>query len=150
MPTGDTTRTGAGYGVSPPSRLGKPSPLLCRLIDPFTGEVLSMTDGQDPIDAQVINAIKRVRGSGQAVRQDGWNPERLRKMTPEEQNTCRAMVRTALKRLTDAGDIRFKGATFELFDEANNYVQVLVEYVNLRSLDQSVRKAQAPLTGRIF
>ena len=109
-----------------------------------------MVDGFDPIDAQVINAVKRVRGSGQAVRADGWNPERLRKMTPEEQNTCRAMIATSLKRLTDAGDIRFKGATFELFDEANTYVQVLIEFVNLRSLDQTPRKVQAPLTGRIF
>lgn len=149
MATADTERTGVGYGVAPPTRLGKPPTLLCRKVDPFTGEILSMTEGMDPIDAQVLNAIRRVRGSGQAVRADGWNPEKLRKMTPEEQNTCRTMVRTALKRLTDAGDIRFKGVEFELFDEANNYVQILIEYVNLRSLDQTVRKVQAPLRGRI-
>lgn len=136
-----------GYGVTSPSRLGAPSPLLAENIDPVTHDFVDLTSGVHPIDAQVQIALKIVRNSGAAVTQDGQRFNTVRKITGTIKTEIESLVREALARLIVQQDIQYIGTTFKTADDGNQTVEATVQFKNLRALDDKVRTAPLTVKG---
>lgn len=94
----DSTRS---FQISPPPVIRADA------IDPQTQEWTSFLKDQDPIDAQVIEALWRVRRSGAAVQNTGARFLDIQKLDDSASNRIIAEARFALKRLLDNGDITF-------------------------------------------
>ena len=136
-----STLSGISSPVSSPSALTAPSPLLADYIDPSTNDYLSIEDGMDPVDAQVIIAMKTKRGSGPSVTEDGHNLDSIKKIMPSVERDIEAQLKLALGRLIRNGDITYKGQTITNNDPANAYVEGYVSYVNERTFTGVVQTA---------
>lgn len=68
----------SAFTPSPVSTLGPPPPILAERIDPTTGEVLSILEGEDPTDAALLWQLRVRQGSGAAL---GDNGNRLHLIT---------------------------------------------------------------------
>jgi hypothetical protein len=139
-----STQTPIGYGVAPPSLLGPPSPLLADKINPITHDYESLSEGRDPIEAQVLIALSIVRGSGAAVLNIGHRLHEIRKILPSLQHDIESKVREALKLLIKNRDIRYRGIELSINDEGNQTVEAVVKWVNLRAFDGVVRNTPIP------
>ena len=137
-----------GSPVSTPAALGPPSPLLADNIDPSTGDFASLFVGIDPIDAQVINAVKIVRGSGASVTEDGMRLADIRKIKDDTQDDIKGQVRRALSRLIQNQDIRFLGTSFDYLEKGSQFIQIRVQWVNLRSFDRTPKENTIPYPPR--
>ncbi|MCP4674332.1 MAG: hypothetical protein GY854_02200 [Deltaproteobacteria bacterium] len=140
-----STMSPIGQAVSTPGALATPTILLAPLIDPYTHDLLSLTDGMDPIDAQVINALKIVRGSGPAVSDVGARFGDIRKITAATPNDIKAQVQTALSGLVRRGDIRYAGTIIDYNEPGKQMVQARIQWINLRAFDGSVRNTSIQL-----
>ncbi len=136
-----STSSPVGYGVTSPGQLAPPSPLLADNIDPQTHDYVSLFRSIDPIDAQVIIALKIVKGSGAAVEDDGSRFRDIRKITQSVKTEIKSEVRRALARLIANRDIKYKGVAFDVFDPSNRTIQARVQWVNLRAFDGAVKSA---------
>jgi len=117
---------------------GAPPGILAAAIDPVTHEYQSISRGMDPIDSQVIVALTRVKGSGAAVTNDGQTFRDVKYTDETAQALIDSLTRTALKRLTDRGDIAIvKIATSA--DPATDYGWTFVQYRNLRTKGPQAR-----------
>lgn len=137
-----STMSPVGYAVIAPSQLAQPSNLLADNIDPTTNDFVSLFSSVDPIDAQVMIALKTVRGSGAAVQEDGSRFSDLKKITNSVQTEIKSMVRTALGRLITNRDILYKRLVFDEFDPRNQTLQIRIEYINLRAADGQLRSIE--------
>lgn len=143
---------------APPGQLGDPSPLLADNIDPVTKDFRSLFVGADPIDDQVQIAVTTNLGSGAAVQDTGIRLTR-RKMTNDIARSLEADARQALRRLIVNRDISFQRVSIGVddgsgqptgeVDEANQTVQLNVEFKNLRALDPTTRRVQLKSTPNI-
>lgn len=129
----------AGYNYTAPSRLGAPSVLLCDNIDPRSHDFVSLTTTIDPIDAQVILAMKLKRGSGASVFNVGNRLHEVRKMGDSVQSEIKGLVKEALQQLVDRRDIQYRGVVFDLIDPANQTIYMTIKWVNLRARDREIR-----------
>ncbi|MHC4501010.1 MAG: hypothetical protein ACYS21_18065 [Planctomycetota bacterium] len=136
-----------GYGVTSPSRLGAPSPLLAENIDPETHDYVSLTSGVHPIDSQVIIALKVARNSGASVTEDGQRFTTVKKITNTVKTQIESLVREALGRLIAQQDIEYFGTTFETVDPGNQTINATVQWANLRAADDQVRSAPLTVKG---
>jgi hypothetical protein len=136
-----------GYVFTVPSRLGNPSPLLCDNIDPATNDYVSLFSTIDPIDAQVILALKIRRNSGASVVVDGNRFHEVRKMSDSAQSEIGGLIKEALGRLIDQLDIQYKGASFTDWDPSNQTCTVEIKWVNLRARDREIRTYSLNISG---
>lgn len=136
-----------GYIVAAPSVLGRPSPLLCDNIDPTTHDFASLFNSVDPIDAQVVIAMKIARGSGASVVEDGSRLREVTKMDDAAQSEIRSLVREALSRLINQRDIQYKGVEFSVWDPSSQTGTAVVKWVNLRSRDKELREFPMQIGG---
>jgi len=139
MSTIASTVSPVGFGITAPSALAPPSPLLADNIDPTTNDYVSLTVGVDPIDAAVVNAVKIVRGSGAAVVSDGARFYKITKITNSIEKEIESIVLEALLRLIRNRDIEYKGVDFLQMDPSTQTVEIAVKWVNLRALDGRIR-----------
>lgn len=136
-----------GYVILAPGQLAAPSPLLADNIDPNSHDLASLFNSIDPIDAQVILALKLERGSGPAIVHDGIKLSDIKKMDDSAQDQIKSRVRQALNRLITNGDILLKGVVFDddtnarTWDPGSQFGQYRVRFVNLRAHDNRVREA---------
>lgn len=122
-----------------------PDPPVIRadLIKARSQEFESLTKDMDPIDAQVVDAIWRVRESGAAVMNDGARFLDVSKIDDQAPNRVRSQVRTSLGRLTSNGDITLKNV--EVTSGAD-WMEVEIDYVNNRTaLANKTRKLRTRL-----
>lgn len=130
----------------PSPGVGDPvSPLLADDIDPETHEYRTILTGADPIDAQVLVALKTFRGSGSAVLNDGQTFRNVDKLFDNVADVIASDARLALSRLLRRGDIRLvstsaiePGIEVSVFD-SDQSAELIVRYRNMRSLDPTVR-----------
>ena len=141
------TTSPLGFFTPSPGALTPPSPLLADLIDPNTHEYISLFTGDDPIDAQVLIALKTVLGSGAAVTSIGSKLSSIRKITESTPGDVEAEVRNALAALIQQGDIRLVSVSVEA--HAAGQIEAVVKYVNMRARDRSIREKRytVPLPG---
>lgn len=136
------TLTPIGWGVAPPTIQSPPSPLLADKLDVNTRDFEDLFEGRDPIDDQVILALRIRRSSGAAVRGIGNRFHTVRKLTDNVRVELDALAREALSTLIANGDIRYLGMEFE--SEGQGAVSTF-SYNNLRALDGQVRKVPVPV-----
>lgn len=110
----------------------KPPGVIAPAIDPKTHEFLSIDKGMDPIDSQVLIALTRKRGSGAAVAEHGQSFDEIRKIDDTTAALLESKTRTALKRLTDRGDIVISRLTPEANQDGDT-ANLTVEFQNLRA-----------------
>jgi hypothetical protein len=117
-----------------------PPAILADAIDPHTREYLSISKGADPVDAQVVDALAIVRGSGAAVTADGQDFASIRKIDDSTVGLIEGEAKRALARLLAAGDIEFVKLAGAADDD---WSEVYVQYRNLRAHDRRrVRSAR--------
>lgn len=110
------------------------TPLLADYIDPDTNDYVSLAIGFDPVDAQVINALKIVRRSGASVFEIGTRLKDIRKITDSIRNEIESQIRFALAPLVKNRDIIIESIIFDIVDPGNQTVQVRPVWRNLRSI----------------
>ena len=116
----------------------KPPGILAYARDPKTGEFLSIVKGMDPIDAQVIDALKVKRGSGASVSEDGQTFDDIQKIDESTSTLIESKTRTSLKRLTDRGDIAIASLA-PFVDSASQSGSVALQFKNLRARGPQAR-----------
>jgi hypothetical protein len=75
---------------------------LADAIDPSTGDYRSISRGVDPVEAAALEALMVRRGTGSAVRDDGFSVADLRVIDDAFESTLRAEIAYAWRRLIDA------------------------------------------------
>lgn len=118
----------------------RPPGILADAIDPITGEYLSILKGMDPIDAQVIDALKIKRGSGVAVRNDGQRFADIKKVDDAAASLIDGEARRALARLVENLDIRVLTVD-AVANQDNDFADVVVQFKNLRARPKDLRAA---------
>lgn len=109
-------------------------------IDPVTQDWVSLIKDQDPIDAAVVEALWRVRGSGAAVFDTGARFLDVEKLDDQAPSRFESEARFALRRLTQRGDITIKAITV---DTGPDWAEVTVDYMNNRTaLAKKLRRAK--------
>jgi hypothetical protein len=109
-------------------------------IDPATQEWTSMVKDQDPIDAAVVEALWRVRGSGAAVSDTGARFLDLDKLDDRAPRAIESEARFALRRLVRRGDITLKSVEVST---GPDWAEVEVNYINNRTaLQKKDRQAK--------
>lgn len=122
------------------------SPITADYIDPTTQEYLSLTKGMDPIDAQVLIALKTIRGSGAAVMEDGHRLKDIRKITRDVVMRVQAEVRNTLGLLVRNRDIRID--TIEVtVRKGSQQVDLQLDYYNLRAREPGRTSIKAVITS---
>lgn len=117
-----------------------PPAILADAIDPETHDYLSIDRGQDPIDAQVILALKTVRGSGAAVTDTGNQFTSIGKLDDSAEAAFRREAEIALSLLVTNRDIRIDSIEVLVQDD---FAEVTVTYENLRTIDRNRQRSQA-------
>src|SRR4029079_12584815 len=82
-----------------------PAGILADAIDPATGEYLSIRRGINPIDAQVLLALRVRRRSGACVMDDGQDFGTIQTLDDQAPALIEAKARLVLKRLVGNRDI---------------------------------------------
>lgn len=86
-------------------------------IDMTTGEYLSIEEGFDPTDAQVITALRTVRASGSAVQNVGRDFSEVTHISPRHETILRQEIVLALQELIDLREIEIVSITVEEGEE---------------------------------
>lgn len=111
------------------------TPMLAEKIDVGSGDLLSLVEGLDPVDAWVLTQLRTVRGSGSAVQDQGHS------LTEIENNdtTTPALVAYEIDRMlkpaVDRGDIEVVSRIVQAGDDAPAFDMAAVQLVwrNLRT-----------------
>lgn len=90
----------------------------------------SMVKDRDPVDAAVVEALWRVRGSGAAVQFTGARFLDIEKLDDRAQVVIANEARTALRRIIRRGDITIRNITVEV---GSDWAEVAVFYFNNRA-----------------
>ncbi len=114
-----------------------------------------MVIGANPVDAQVQVAVTTLRASGSSVLEVGLRAP-VRKLLKDSPARIEGDMREALKPQTTNRDIQIKRVTFgvnevgaddpDAVSESSQSMQVNLEYINLRALDNKVRTLQLTAT----
>lgn len=119
--------------AEPPSLapIGPPPALAAEQIDQRTKDLVSLTVGADPIDAQVQIAMMTLRRSGAAVISTGQRFQDVRKLDTNAPLLLEQEARTCLGRLVAANDITIERVAVTV-DNGGQWAEVTVDYVNKR------------------
>ncbi len=114
------------------------------MVDPSTGELQSVLLDLDPIDAQVVEALSRVRASGASVQTTGARFVDIEKLTDAAELDVLSQTRDALSRLVSRSLIAVESISVLFGDD---WFEVSVVYFNLRrraSIEPTTRTVRIP------
>ncbi len=125
-------------GVSPFSALfsngaipaAAPKNWLADKIDPTNGELLSITEGLDPVDAAVMFQFQTVFGSGSALGSGGHKFRRIRKATERSQKAIEYEARRIFEPFVRRGWVELRQGDGVLVDIEGDTGQLVVNYFN--------------------
>lgn len=122
----------------------EPIAMLADPIDCETGELLSIERGFDPVDADVLFALRVERGSGSAVEDVGQQFRKATHVDPALPALLREETRLALQHLVDVGDVSFTGSTVT----ADDYADLQIRYQNVaRQRESKLNLSPTQLLG---
>lgn len=124
--------------------LKTPPVIMADGIDDKTKDFVSFLYGADPVDEQVYLALNILRASGAAVMNDGQRFQDIRKISDDVVVLIEQEARTALKRLTDAGDITIDSISVE-YSSPDGWAEGTIDYVNNRMAKKTDRTVKFPL-----
>lgn len=108
-----------------------PVPILADLIDPKTGEYLSLEDSASIADGMVVTLMRTERDSGAAVLGFGQRFKSLRHVTNDSPTLAESLAREALKPATDAGAVGFGQLSASVNAGDGTQVDTEIEYLDL-------------------
>lgn len=108
-----------------------PPAILADLIDPATGEFLSLVDSATIADGLVVHLLRTQRGSGAAVLSYGQRFRELTHVTTESPELVESMVREALRPASDAGIVRFDQIEAEVDATDGSQLNAGIEYTDM-------------------
>lgn len=109
-----------------------------------TKDLASVTEGADPIDAQVQEALMRLRASGAAITQDGQRFLDVRKLDENAPTLLEREARTALARLVNNGDITIDAARV-VQDSSGQWGEVFIDLFNNRIPNSKKQTVKVPI-----
>lgn len=126
-------------GVTPASAfaleqhaISEPPPaILADMIDPATGEYLSIVDSATIADGLVVHLLRTQRGSGAAVIEFGHRFRELTHVTEESPELVESMAREALRPATDAGIVAFRKVDAEVEPDDRTQLNTGIDYTDL-------------------
>lgn len=127
---------------------GAPPGILADAIDPATGEYLSIRRGIDPIDAQVLHALRVRRASGASVMDDGQDFATIETLDDQAPALIEAKARLVLRRLIANRDIAIVALTKSV-DLAGASGSVFLQYRNLRRRAAVTTLRILPAAGQV-
>jgi hypothetical protein len=144
LPAGVSPASGeAGAALEPP---GLPPVMRASLIDPATGERLSLTREAHPVDAAILRQFRTVFSSGVAVSIDGNKMRKIRKNDRAASTLIRVEIERIMAPFVDGKTARIDRIDIEA-GEANGYVgAATLSYTNLAT---GRRSQVGPLTGQL-
>lgn len=108
-----------------------PPAILADMIDPATGEYLSIVDSATIADGLVVHLLRTQRGSGAAVLTTGQRFRELTHVTTESPVLVESMAREALQPAVDAGVVRFDQIEAEVDDTDGAQLNTGIQYTDL-------------------
>lgn len=105
-----------------------PVPILADLIDPKTGEYLSLEDSATIADGLVVTLLRTRRDSGAAVQGVGQRFRELRNVDSDTPVLAESMAREALAPAVTAGIIELRTVAAATNDGDGTQVDASVEY----------------------
>lgn len=126
--------------LSPFKKLASPPVIRADKINYQDQSFASMLKDRDPVDAAVIEALWRVRGTGAAVANTGARFLDITKLDDKANTIIANEARTALTRLVNRGDIQIKKIDVSV---GSDWAEVAVHYLNMRASkkkDRVIRK----------
>jgi hypothetical protein len=105
-------------------------------LDQETSTYQSMVLDRDPVDAAVVEALWRVRGSGAAVADTGTRFLDIKKLDSQAARLIESEARNALKRMVVAGYITITKVDVTV---GNDWAEVAVSYLNNRASRDKMR-----------
>ena len=108
-----------------------PPAILADMIDPATGEYLSIVDSATIADGLVVHLLRTQRGTGAAVLQTGQRFRELTHVTTESPELVESMVREALRPASDAGIVAFEQIEAEAEDQDGSQLNAGIQYTDL-------------------
>jgi len=94
--------------------LGGPIPILADLMDPTTGDYLSLTKGRSPVDGAIVEGFRVERGSGPAVQNVGHTLREVRHTDASSIAEIQSRVRDGVQHLERAGLARLQKVDVEV------------------------------------
>jgi hypothetical protein len=117
-----------GVVLEPP---GLPPVMRAMLLDPATGERLSLTREAHPIDAAILRQLRTVFGTGVAVIRDGNKLRKVQKNDTSAQTLIRVELERIFEPFVKAGQVSLDSLDV-VAGEAQGYVaSAFVSYTNL-------------------
>jgi hypothetical protein len=118
-----------------------PPAILADMIDPVTGEYLSLTKSRPLADAFAIEALRVQRGSGAAVRDTGNRFHELRNVESNATEIIASMADEAFADAARAGVAELVDVTVEVDAADGSQTNTVIEYRDLLApRDQQTRK----------
>lgn len=108
-----------------------PPAILADMIDPATGEFLSIVDSATIADGLVVHLLRTQRGTGAAVLRTGQRFRELTHVTKGSPEVVESMVREALRPATDAGVVAFRSIEAEVDAQDGSQVNAGIDYLDL-------------------
>lgn len=126
-------------GISPASAFeiigqaeSEPPPaIVADMIDPATGDFLSVVDSATIADGLVVHLMRTQRGSGAAVLEFGQRFREIRHVTSDSPELAESMVREALQPAVDAGVVRFEQIEGQVDPGDSTQINAGFEYTDL-------------------
>jgi hypothetical protein len=118
---------------------------LADAVDPTTHEYLSVFVGFDPVDAAVLEALKRVRNSGAAVTGVGHRFVDVDKVDNRAADEIEAEARFALRVLVQRGDVQLYAVNVNADPDNPDWAEVTCTYINLRARNPQYRTTEPVL-----
>ena len=124
----------------------RPVAILADMIDPFTGDYLSLEDSATIADGLVVTLLRTERGSGAAVLDFGHRFREVRHVDGNAPVLAESLTREALQPGVDAGVLEFKQLVASANASDGTQLDTDVEYLDLLAPreDQKQRQTFTP------
>ena len=109
---------------------------LADLVDPTTGELLSLSTGAHPIDAEVQFRLRAAKGKAPALLDDGLDLAGISKLLESSPRAIEYAARKALEPMLVRGDIEIqtvRATVAEADLESTDTAAAVVTYTNLQT-----------------
>lgn len=121
----------------PTSTRGAPPPILAERIDPKTGDLASILEGDDPIDAAIQWQATIRQGSGAALGSNGNRLHLITKATEDAPTRIADEGRRILQKFVDRGDASDIAVEGDVVGGSTATAALQVTYFNTRTAAKS-------------
>lgn len=127
----------SGFAVNEAGEVLKPLPILADKISVETGEVLSLLEGYDPLDAFVIEAMRVERDSGAAVQGIGQRFKSVTHVEDTNPQIIDSLTREAFRPVISDGLLELEPVKAKANEKDGAQLEVEIEYKDATAQDDT-------------